>query len=249
MRDPKSILNQFDASGMLSYNGYVNNPFRNLDAALFDLDGTLVETFIDFELMKREVQIHASKYGVDASDFLQLDILAIIETSRQIIENADDVAVGERFRRECYNLLEQIETSHCASPVLIPGASQLLDELHGRNVPIGIVTRNCRSISNQLIIFANLKYDILVTRDDVRNTKPHPDHLLAALHPMLNTRASVFPNSLMVGDHYMDVQAGNSLNMRTVGILLDKPVSSFENSKPDLLINCLDELLPMVECA
>ena len=49
-----------------------------VEAALFDLDGTLVETNIDFPLMKREMITLAQEQGLDPQALARLDILAIV---------------------------------------------------------------------------------------------------------------------------------------------------------------------------
>jgi phosphoglycolate phosphatase-like HAD superfamily hydrolase len=50
----------------------------------------------------------------------------------------------------------------------------------------------------------------------------------------------------MCGDHFMDVQAGRAAGFRTVGILRGKPADSFAPCPPDLLINELCDLLPLL---
>src|SRR5207248_7668085 len=92
-----------------------------------------------------------------------------------------------------------------------------------------------------------LPHDALVTRDDVPRTKPDPIHLVSAmeslgLHP---TNDSQYP-AVMIGDHFMDVRAGIDAGMRTVGLLLGRPTESYDPAPPDLIVDELRELLPLV---
>ena len=56
-----------------------------VDAVLFDLDGTLVETNIDFPLMKREVLALAARHGLDTGGLVELDILGVVERAAELL--------------------------------------------------------------------------------------------------------------------------------------------------------------------
>lgn len=234
----------------------MENLFTDLQAALFDLDGTLIETHIDFPLMKREMLALAARYGVDAEPLAALDILGIVEAAQEGLKAVGRTEEGRRLRREAFALLEAIEVSHCANPVEIPGAAELLARLRAQGVRVGIVTRNCRAVSERLLAAGNLVCDALVTRDDVPRTKPDPGHLLAALQELGVGRRGAGagdPTSdprrpapwLMVGDHWMDIQAGKAAGMRTVGLRRGRAAAFFAPAPPDLLVNELVELLPL----
>lgn len=246
----------------VGYNEGVENPFLGLRAALFDLDGTLIETHIDFPRMKRETLALAARFGVETAPLVPLDILGIVETVREQLVAAGEPTASRRFRAEAFALLEAIETDHCANPVEIPGAAELLARLRAEGVRVGIVTRNCRAVSERLLAAGNLLCDVLLTRDDVPRTKPDPAHLLAALDALFegekgrrggSMTSPLLPFSssatLMVGDHWMDAQAGREAGMRTVGVLRGRAPDFFAPAMPDLLVRELAELLPMLPAA
>jgi phosphoglycolate phosphatase-like HAD superfamily hydrolase len=91
-----------------------------------------------------------------------------------------------------------------------------------------------------------LQPEVLLSRDDVRKTKPHPDQLFEALRIL----DSVPEKSMMVGDHPMDILAGKSAEMRTVGVLLpDRPEDFFDQAKPDAVVRSLKELVDaLIDC-
>lgn len=244
MRQPPKSVSRRHCSGM--------NPFRILHAALFDLDGTLIETRIDFPLMKREVLALAARFGVDSEGLVLLDILTVIEEARRrLIENGRAEA-GERLRAEAFSQLEEIEAEQCRSPSEMEGAAELLRQLRSRGIRVGIVTRNCRRVSLDLARYARLEYDSLVTRDDVPLTKPDPGHLIAALVQLgldprhLNTPPPERRHAVMVGDHWMDVQAGKAAGISTIGILHGRAESFFEPAMPDLLVDKPHDLLSLL---
>jgi phosphoglycolate phosphatase len=227
--------------------GAVENLFTGLRAALFDLDGTLIETHIDFPLMKRETLALAERKGLETAGVESRDVLGIVESLREELERAGRAEDAAAFRREAFALLEEIEVSHCSRPAIIAGASELLRDLRRRGVPVAIVTRNCRRVSADLVDFGGLEHDALLTRDDVPLTKPHPGHLLSALQAV---GADEPPSeAVMAGDHWMDVQGGRAAGMRTIGILRGRPPAFFDPARPDLLVSELAELVPLLDVA
>ncbi len=228
------------------------NPFLNAEAVLFDLDGTLVETHIDFPFMKDEMLGLVERFGVDSASVQPLDILSIVEESRNHLVRHGRAEDGARLRAEAFARLEEIEVDQCRNPVEIPGAAELLRRLRQMRVRVGIVTRNCRRVSLNLAEFGSLTHDSSVTRDDVPITKPDPAHLLAALSHLgisperLNARTPERVNAVMVGDHWMDVKAGRAAGVATVGILHGREPGFFKPAQPDLLVEKLADLLPLV---
>jgi len=220
------------------------NAFEGVRAVLFDMDGTLVETNIDFPLMKREMVALAEKYGVPASEVEGMDILAIVEHTMARLEDASRTYDARCARREAYEQLESIELVHCKDAKPVSGAVELLGALRRSGIKLGIVTRNCRRAVEISLKKAGITADVLLTRDDVPNTKPHPNHLLEALE-LLGVQPG---EAVMVGDHLMDVQGGRAAGMATIGFLrAERPDDFFDRSPPDLVVRDLRELLACVE--
>lgn len=164
----------------------MSNPFAGLRAALFDLDGTLIETHIDFDLMRQEVARLARDFGVRVP--APRDILTGVTEIRDALTEAGNPEAAARFREEAFAALREIEVRQCGAPVEIPGAARLLEALEERGIAVGIVTRNCRPVSEMLLERGGLVSLCLVTRDDVPRTKPDPSHLLTALRVMDDRR-------------------------------------------------------------
>src|SRR5699024_3651098 len=71
---------------------------------------------------------------------------------------------------------------HMSGPVeWRPGALELLRDLHDADIPVGLVTMSYRSIVEPLLprMPENI-FDVIVTGDEVRPGKPHPQPYLAA---------------------------------------------------------------------
>lgn len=111
-------------------------------------------------------------------------------------------------------------------------------ELGQRGVAVGIVTRNCRRVATSLLEQFDLPHAALLTRDDVRRTKPHPEHL----HSALSQLGAVPEQAMMVGDHWMDIQAGKAAGCAlTVGVLGRRCANWFAPCLPDYIVRDLSE--------
>jgi phosphoglycolate phosphatase len=214
-------------------------PFAALRAVLFDLDGTLIETHIDFPAMTAAMQELARAHSVPASVTEGKDILGLVDAAAEYVqERGGD---GLALRRTAFAELEAMEIAGCAHPNLLPGTHELLSGLVNRGLKVGIVTRNCRAVSVRLLARFALPHHLLLTRDDVPKTKPNPEHLWAALEYLGESPE----HTAMVGDHWMDIQAGVRAGCAaTLGILGRNDAAWFAPCPPSALARDLSEAAP-----
>ncbi len=217
-------------------------PFAALRAVLFDLDGTLIETHIDFPAMMQAMHTLARNAGVPEAVTEGKDILSFVEAAADYLQARRKN--GTALRREAFAQLEALEVAGCAHPVLLPGTPELLAELARNKIKIGIVTRNCRRVSESLLSQFDLPYDLLLTRDDVTRTKPNPEHLWDALKCLAVSPAE----AAMVGDHWMDIQAGQKAGCAaTLGILGTHHAKWFAPCPPTGLVRDPSAALPLFQ--
>ncbi len=210
----------------------------SMSVLLFDLDGTLIETHIDFPAMMQAMKALAAQNGVPDTVIADKDILGVVEAaSSDLTQRGGD---GAALRAQAFAILEEMEVVGCAESALLPGADILLQTLARHHLPVGIVTRNCRRVSLDLLARYQLPYTILLTRDDVRVTKPHPDHLWEALR-LLDGQPE---KTAMIGDHPMDIRAGREAGCaRTIGILGQNSLSWFDACPPDMTVSTPGDLI------
>lgn len=210
--------------------------FPALRAVLFDLDGTLVETHIDFPAMTLAMMQMARAADVPDDVTAGKDILGLVEAAAaNVTERGGD---GAALRRAAFARLEEMEVAGCAHPILLTGTHALLAGLVVRGTRVGVVTRNCRRVAVDLLARFALPHHLLLTRDDVPVTKPNPEHLWEALR-LLDVPASA---SAMVGDHWMDIQAGVRAGCAvTLGVLGNNRADWFAPCPPTALAPDLAE--------
>ncbi len=209
-----------------------------LDAVLFDLDGTLVHSQIDFGLMRSEMTRIAVSAGVPEQVIDGKEILEMVDSAAAFVPED----VSGRLRRAMWIRLEEIECDGCSGAEPIPGAAAMLALLRGSGTKIGIVTRNCRAVSEPLLGELRLPYDALLTRDDVALCKPNPAHLKDAL-AALGVPAE---KSLMAGDHWLDIQVGRDARCAaTIGVLGERSPDWFAPCPPDAVVRDFREAIAM----
>ncbi len=214
--------------------------FTDALAVLFDLDGTLVETHIDFGKLREATLQLIAQYGVDTTPLQSLDVLSAIDQAADVLQQSGALERSAELRTRARARLRAMEMAYCAAPRPVPGVYDLLNALKARDVRIGIITRNDRQVSLQTLQQLRIPHDLLVSRDDVHRVKPHPEHVTIALQEW-NIPAE---RCVVVGDYWMDVEAGRAASCRTVGIWRQEvAVNPFRNHPPDLLVRELRELL------
>jgi phosphoglycolate phosphatase len=207
---------------------------RGISAVLFDLDGTLGETRIDFSAMKGAMLAQARGRGLEAANLSGLDILAIVEQAAAHLPESE----REAYREEAWRKLEEFELRHISEARPMPGACQSALRLHEAGLRLGIITRNCRAAADHLLALLPPVFEVCLTREDVSRCKPDPLHIRAALDLM-----RVEPKqALVAGDHRMDVQAGKAAGAFAAGILAGRPRDYFDAYEPDAVFRTLKEL-------
>jgi phosphoglycolate phosphatase len=211
---------------------------RDIEAILFDLDGTLVHLNIDFGRMRAEVEALLSQYGLSMAGRSGLYVLELIEDAVRELE-ARDEEKARSFRREAEAAIVAVELEAAGQAQVYPDVPELLRRLRERGIKVAIVTRNCRAAVDRILAENSLIYDVLLTRDEVTTVKPDPGHLLAALRLL-----GVEPQrALMVGDHPMDVQVGRAVGTRSAAVLTGAgSPERFAEVQPDLILAQVGDL-------
>lgn len=185
-------------------------------AVLFDFDGTLVPN-LDLTDMRRQIAAMAKAAGVPDSVYDGLYIVEIIEASQAWLSNQDTALASsaEAYAAASHQRINDIEMQAASNTAPFTAVRPVLNQLRDKGYRLGIVTRNCRAAVLTMFPDMDEYVDCLHARDDVVHLKPDPRHLQDNLDA-LGAEASL---SVMVGDGALDMQAGQALGMRCVGVL------------------------------
>ncbi len=157
---------------------------RPFDAVIFDQDGTLFQSDLDFRKIREELALK------DAHDIIQaLD------------------ARSEDERRQGYDILRDHEIQAAEKGNLYPGVEILMMHLKTSPLRSGLLTRNHAAATERVLNrFPCLQFDTVRTRDDVP-VKPDPESVREICRSL-----GVSPRrTLMVGDfrHDLEVAVGS----------------------------------------
>ncbi|MDI3246179.1 HAD family hydrolase [Pseudoalteromonas agarivorans] len=158
-----------------------------IQGVIFDLDGTLVSSELDFSLIKAQI-------GCPCEQDL-LDYIAQLPSPY--------------MREEAMNIVHQHELQDAQFATILPGVTEAVNALKVKNIPMAIVTRNFDKAAAIKLQNNPLPIETVLTRSDAP-AKPDPS-ALNAIATLWNISAS---NLLYVGDFLYDIQAAHNANMR-----------------------------------
>jgi HAD superfamily hydrolase (TIGR01509 family) len=185
-----------------------------LKAVIFDLDGTLIDSKIDFQKMKRRsirlLEASGVKQGLLTENMLNYDIEARAKEYLRK-KGAPEEAIQMAFQKVT-KIMNQIELKAVESVRPVDGVVKTLVNLKARGLKIGIITRSCREYTHRILEKLDLKrfIDAIAARDDVSKPKPAPEH-----PQYLMTILRVKPSeTILVGDHPMDALCARNAGIR-----------------------------------
>jgi HAD superfamily hydrolase (TIGR01509 family) len=158
-----------------------------ISGVIFDLDGTLVSSELDFSLIKAQIGCPCEQ-----------DLLNYIAQLPSLY-----------MREEAMNLVHQHELLDAQQAKILPGVSEAINALKAKNIPMAIVTRNFDKAAAIKLQNNPLPIETVLTRSDAP-AKPDPSALNT-----IATLWNISPSNLIyVGDFLYDIQAAHNANMR-----------------------------------
>jgi phosphoglycolate phosphatase len=216
---------------------------QKIKAIIFDFDGTLAVLNIDFSLMRERVFVLIRKSGVKEDSIKERYLLEIIDEVYPILWKKNPSSAKE-FYEKAHQILHEVEMSAAGEGKLISGVKEALNTLRQRGMKVGIITRNCEEAVRRVFPEIDDHCDAFISRDSVEKVKPHPDHLNSVLEALKVSGK----DSVMVGDHLIDIQAGKLAGMMTVGVLTGRiKRNEFEEAGADYILKDVTEIDPLLK--
>ncbi len=187
---------------------------RSFDLVIFDMDGTLVDTPIDFAGIRKRLGIPPQK-----------GILEYIDS----LEKAD--------RKEKMSELGRLELEAAARSRLSADSVEIIAELFRRGIACALLTRNSRrSMQCVLNRFTELRFHCTKSRDDFP-PKPHPDSVRN-----ICTELGIAPErTLVVGDYYYDIHSAKQAGAYAALLCRDSAAPEYA-AYADWIISELQEI-------
>jgi len=219
-----------------------------IKAAVFDLDGTIVDFNLDYKAMRAEVIRFLAKQGFPSSIFsLNESIFKILKKVKIFMRNKGK---GEQeiamVREAVLSLVSRHELEAAHATTLLPGVIETLKALREMKLKMALFSVNGEKSASYILRRFRLKpfFDAVVTRESVLAVKPDPAHLEAALRA-LNVKPE---EAIVVGDYVDDMRCAQGLKVIAVGVTTG--ISSPEElarSGATYLISSLMDLLNLLQ--
>lgn len=185
---------------------------NNIDAVIFDLDGTLVDSM----WMWKEIDVeYLSKFGIEVPSDLQ-----------QAVEGMSFSETAQYFK-DRFNLPDPVDVikvewnqmawdKYGNEVPLKKGVIEFLEELRCRGIKTGIATSNSRELVNHVLKSLNITeyFDSVRTSCEAKKGKPAPDiYLLVADDLQVDPKKCLVFEDLALG-----VMAGKSAGMSVCAV-------------------------------
>jgi len=169
---------------------------NNLRAVLFDFDGTLMPSL---PLWLKAYQATLHNFGIDIPDD---DVLRrCLFRDWEHVAAEFNVFTAEQLQAQLAIGLKQA----FAEAALFPLAEDVLKHCREHGLRVALVTSSPRALVVDVIgrLLIHELFDYVVCGDDVKNYKPHPEPVLAALASF-----NLDPHeAIMIGDSHVDILA------------------------------------------
>ncbi|HET6402297.1 MAG TPA: HAD-IA family hydrolase [Candidatus Kapabacteria bacterium] len=212
------------------------NPLAGIRAVLFDIDGTLLDTF---DFIYGAFEYAFTEHGLSPLSRERISELMggpLEEVYRTMAPGSDPTLLAQSHR--------MFQSDNLRLVHLFPSTMEVLTELSRRGMKLSaITTRSLRTSIRSLELTGIAKYfDIIISAEDVTFHKPHPEPLLKALQFL-----AVKPEeAIMVGDTRADIEAGRNAGTKTVAALYGFGGERLRELDPDYAIEELKELLKLI---
>ena len=180
-------------------------------AVLFDLDGTLIDTAPEFIAIGHALREEAQLPPIPDSVIRHSVSNGALGMVQAALELTQDDARIEHWRDRFLTLYEGGLGQHSAP---YPGLVRLVHLLAQQGIAWGVVTNKLERFAAPLMerMAFSPPADVLITPDHVVTPKPDPEAVLLACQ-----RLACDPkDTIFIGDHVRDVEAGNAAGCHTV---------------------------------
>lgn len=159
-----------------------------LTGIIFDIDGTLVDSRLDFTQIRAEMELPPEEPILEA-----LEQMSAVDAER------------------CQKILAKHEEQGVRQAVPFPGVSEFLQDLRQRGIRIAAVTRNRQKLGQEMLARWPDLFEVILGRES-GPIKPDPWSILSICQQW-----EVEPSRVIfLGDYLFDMQAGRNAGTWTV---------------------------------
>jgi phosphoglycolate phosphatase len=211
---------------------------NEIQGAIFDLDGTLIDSYQAIYLGFHHAY---SEMGLPPMSYEQVKRvvgLGLNHTFRELLGE-------ERVPRALFLFRRKYEEVFRENTRLLPDAREVLEALHGRGIRLAVATNKLGRFSREILEQFGMEklFKVIVGDGDVTQNKPNPEMLRLAMEKMgVEKERTIF-----VGDSVIDIQTGKNAGVRVFAVPTgNTDRRDLENARPEVMLDRLPDLLAYV---
>jgi len=213
-----------------------------VNTIIFDYDGTLCEFSIPFIKMRKEIITLLTERLENTVDYFSLDDRISktgLKAKQYLIENnREDEWDG--LKSEIEEILKRWEWEAAKTNEIYPIVPEILNFLKDNETKLGIFTLEPKEIIHFLLKKNDIHFFFtsIISRDDVTNAKPDPEHLMKVLKEL----DSDPKKTLVIGDHPVDMECADNVGAFSIAVLNKRHgIEDFNHCKVNFFINNISE--------
>jgi beta-phosphoglucomutase len=194
----------------------------NLQAVIFDFDGVIVDTeHLHYEALNRVLEPMGMGFSWDVyvRDLIGFDdrgaFAAVLRKKRQPYNDAEIKRLVERKAATFHHMVS------AEPPDPFPGSVELIRHLSGR-IPLGLCSGALRSDIAPIfkVLALETAFDVLVTADDVRASKPDPSCYRLAVNRLAEKHGIALrpAQCLAIEDTPAGITSAKGAKLRVLGL-------------------------------
>jgi len=199
--------------------------FKDVEAILFDFEGTLVDLQWNLRGAVKETleMLRTLRFPIQRLQGMKYSTLMLeaLRMAQEIGQSTD------RVREKIGAIYDRFDEDALIRWTLRDGSEDLLSTLKTKGIKIGLVSNVGRKALENALLRLDLRpfFNVVVSRNDVQYMKPSGEGLRLALNRLHVVQDKAF----YVGDSSDDIQAAKAAGVKVI-IIMGK-----ENSKAELL--------------
>lgn len=168
------------------------------------MDGTLIDLKIDWEAIRRDLQVYLGEnYGIKTDlTYLDTELDGILEK------------LGDEASRGAYKIVEyhELENLHAAKP--IKETVELVKQMKKEGKRLAILSSNTKKTIEKSLTLLGIKeyFDLIIAKEDVVKHKPNPEGLEKIVRKLnLSKHKTIY-----IGNSQKDMKTGKRAGIKTI---------------------------------
>lgn len=214
---------------------------RRIETVIFDLDGTLIDSRVD---IVSGINHMLGRLGMQKKSFEEITGLIGFGVER-IVRDALGRSGRDKVKRGL-GIFKRYYSRHLFdNTILYPAVRDTLKYIRAKRKRIALLTNRPKASTLAILKYFGISayFDLVKGGDDQFCMKPGPCPVLN----VIKTLGSESSSALMVGDSYIDIEAGKRAGILTCGATYGiGKLSDIKRVRPNYMINGIVEIKKIV---